>query len=509
MKVAFYTLGCKVNQYDTQMMRDRMEAIGFKTVPFEEEADVYVVNTCTVTQISDKKSRQMISRAKRKYPKSILVVCGCFSQVFPKEAALLEGVDIVLGTANRKNISRYIKQFMDDKKQVIAVDNTEPIDDEEIKGFGEKNRAIIKIEDGCENFCSYCLIPYARGRIRSKPIDVIREEVKRLVTRGYKEFVLTGIHLASYGKDFGNKCLEEAIITVATLPAVQRVRLGSLEPRIITPDFVDAIKDLPTLCHHFHLSLQSGCDKTLKAMNRHYTADEYKKAVKLLRSVFPDCSVTTDMIVGFPGETDEDFKESLTFAKKIGFAKIHIFPYSARKGTRAAQMEDQLTKEIKTARAKRLERVEKASRLAYWKNMIGTVQRVLPEELKDGYMHGFSQNYCPVRWEGKPSSYVQTIQITDVDENGLIGKKVTVTVKRELKNIQKLRKLYKKTQSEMADIIDYPLPLYRGFEDGRYLLPEVKLRELCEYFNVSREYLCKGIENKQLNDPLCPNDDSK
>ncbi len=497
MKVAFYTLGCKVNQYDTQMMRDRLEEYGYKTVSFDEEADVYIVNTCTVTQISDKKSRQMISRAKRNHPNSILVVCGCFSQVFPEEASLLEGVDIVLGTANRKNVSAYIKEFMDEKKQIIAVDNSKTIDDEEIRSFGEKNRAIIKIEDGCENFCSYCLIPYARGKIRSKKLDVIQEEVKNLIRRGFKEIVLTGIHLASYGKDFGKKCLEKAIVGVAEVPGVQRIRLGSLEPRIITPEFVEAIKDLPALCHHFHLSLQSGCDRTLKAMNRHYTTQEYRDAVNLLRETFDDCSITTDVIAGFPGETEADFAESLAFVESIGFAKIHLFPYSIRKGTKASKMDGQLTKEVKSARVKIMEQIEEASRLAFWKNMIGTIQNVLPEEMKDGWMHGFSENYCPVRYNGKSTNYIHRVKILDVDADGLIGEITKAKPKKELLNVQKLRKLYKKTQCEICEIIDYPLPLYRAFESGRFILPEEKLIALCEYFNVSREYLCEGIRDIQ------------
>lgn len=421
MKAAFYTLGCKVNQYDTQVMRDQLELAGYQTVPFDEAADVYIINTCTVTQISDKKSRQMISRAKRKHPDSILVVCGCFAQVAPAAVAALEGVDIVLGTSNRKDILSFIKEFQKDRKQIVASDNCGTLEKEEIHSFGEKNRAVLKIEDGCENFCSYCLIPYARGRIRSKPLNIIRKETEALARAGYHEIVLTGIHLASYGKEHGAPCLEKAIHEVAAVPGIERIRLGSLEPRIITPEFLDKISTTKELCPHFHLSLQSGCDKTLKAMNRHYSAAEYAGAVSLLRSTFPDCSITTDIIVGFPGETEEDFKESLAFARKIGFAKIHIFPFSPRQGTRAAKMEGQLTKAVKAERVKRMEAVETECRHAFWKKMVGSIQQVLPEEEKDGYLHGFTENYCPVRWKGTLADTPVSVKIVGHDSESLIG----------------------------------------------------------------------------------------
>ena len=421
MKAAYYTLGCKVNQYDTQVMRDRLEQAGYQTVDFNEEADVYIINTCTVTQISDKKSRQTTARVKRKYPRSILVVCGCFAQVAPQSAASLEGVDIVLGTSNRKDIVSYIHTFMKEGKQIVAVDNCGTLEKEEIHTFAEKTRAVLKIEDGCENFCSYCLIPFARGRIRSKPLNVIRKETTALAKAGFHEIVLTGIHLASYGKENGEPCLEKAILEVASVPGIQRIRLGSLEPRIITPEFLNKIKDIPSLCPHFHLSLQSGCDKTLEAMNRHYTTRDYEKAVELLRNTFNNCSITTDIIVGFPGETEQDFEESLAFAKKIGFAKIHIFPYSSREGTRTAKMPDQLTKAIKAERVDRMEKIELENRLRFWNAMIGSTQIILPEEEKEGCISGVTANYCPVRWKGILQSDAVTVKIIDADDKGLIG----------------------------------------------------------------------------------------
>ena len=424
MKAAYYTLGCKVNQYDTQLMREHLENAGYQTVPFSQSADVYVVNTCTVTQISDKKSRQITARAKRLNPDSILVICGCFAQVAPQAAAALKGADIILGTSNRKDILAYIERFLKDRKRIVDVDNCGTLEQEEIHTFAEKTRAVLKIEDGCENFCSYCLIPFARGKIRSKPLEIIKKEASALAKNGYREIVLTGIHLGSYGKEHGTPCLEKAICAVASVAGIERIRLGSLEPRIITPEFLKEIKEIPALCPHFHLSLQSGCDKTLRAMNRHYSAEDYRQAVRLLRATFEHCSITTDIIVGFPGETQADFEESLQFADEMKFAKIHIFPYSAREGTKAAKMPDQLTKSIKAERVKAMEEIEEKNRLDFWNKMIGTEQTIMPEEEKNGYFCGTTANYCPVRWKGTLSKSPVIIKITAADNEGLLGEEI-------------------------------------------------------------------------------------
>ncbi len=421
MKVAFYTLGCKVNQYDTQIMREKMEGAGYHTVDFEDAADVYIINTCTVTQISDKKSRQMISKVKRNFPQSVIVVCGCYSQVAPTTVAALDGVDIVLGTSNRKDILNYLELFQKEQRQILEVDNCGTLETEEIHSFGEKNRAILKIEDGCENYCSYCLIPFARGKIRSKPLEIIKKETAALANDGYREIVLTGIHLGSYGKENGSPCLEKAIKAVSENPKIERIRLGSLEPRIITESFLKEIQSIKSLCPHFHLSLQSGCDKTLRAMNRHYSAQEYKDAVALLRRYYPDCAVTTDIIVGFPGESEDDFIDSLQFVRKIGFAKIHIFPFSPRSGTKAAAMKEQLTKSIKTERVKKMEEIEAQSRKAFWESLVGTVQTVLPENEKKGTLRGFTPNYCPVRWRGRLSHEPIALKIVAYDNESLIA----------------------------------------------------------------------------------------
>ncbi len=424
MKAAYYTLGCKVNQYDTQLMREQLENAGYQTVPFSQTADVYVVNTCTVTQISDKKSRQITARAKRLNPDSILVICGCFAQVAPQAAASLKGADIILGTSNRKDILSYIDRFSKERKQIVDVDNCGTLEQEKIHTFAEKTRAVLKIEDGCENFCSYCLIPFARGKIRSKPLEIIQKEASVLAKNGYREIVLTGIHLGSYGKENGAPCLEKAIKTVASVEGIDRIRLGSLEPRIITPEFLKEIQDIPALCPHFHLSLQSGCDKTLHAMNRHYSAEDYRQAVRLLRATFENCSITTDIIVGFPGETQEDFEESLRFADEMKFAKIHIFPYSAREGTKAAKMPDQLTKSIKAERVKAMEEIEEINRLDFWNKMIGTEQKIMPEEEKNGYVYGTTANYCPIRWKGSLSKTPIIIKINAANNEGLLGEQI-------------------------------------------------------------------------------------
>ena len=423
LKAAFYTLGCKVNQYDTQMMSEKLQKAGFEICSFDEDADIYIINTCTVTQISDKKSRNTISKARRANPDSIIVVCGCFSQVSPAEAAAIDGVDIVLGTRNRADIVYYINLFLKNGKQIIDVESKSSIESENITDFSEKTRAIIKIEDGCRNFCSYCLIPFARGKIISKPLEQITEEAKALVKNGYKEIVLTGIHLSSYGKDLESGDLSDAIIAVSEIDGVERIRLGSLEPRIITPEFVEKIKNNKKLCPSFHLSLQSGCDNTLKAMNRKYTAEEYADVVKLLRDNISDCAFTTDVIVGFPGETDEDFKASEEFVDKIAFSKVHIFPYSKRRGTKAATMPNQITKQVKKEREAVLQAIEKKNRTDFMDSFKDKTVEILVERCVDGVCNGFTNNYIQTIFDGDASlcNTMVKVHITNSDENNLYG----------------------------------------------------------------------------------------
>lgn len=425
MQVAFFTLGCKVNQYDTQLMRDLLESRGHITVPFGDKADCYIINTCSVTNMSDKKSRQIISRCKKTNPHAIIVVCGCFSQLSPSEVADIQGVDIILGTANRKHILRYLDEFQKDGQQIVApadLESETELNGEEIFSFSEKTRAILKIEDGCRNFCSYCVIPYARGKIRSKtPLD-IDKELSHLFERGFKEVVLTGIHLASYGRDLSGLTLADAIEQTCR-KGFTRVRLGSLEPLIITEDFLERISKFPNLMPSFHLSLQSGSDTVLKRMNRHYTTAQYKDAVTLLRKYYPDCAVTTDIIVGFPGETEQEFEETLAFAEDIAFAKIHIFPYSMRKGTVAAKMKDQIPSFVKSDRSKRLEIIEQRSRLQFMNKHIGEELPVLFEQKKNENWEGYTENYLSVLFRSEEDliDTLQTAKIVATDGLNLVA----------------------------------------------------------------------------------------
>lgn len=405
------------------MMSEKLVNDGYTICSFEEEADVYIINTCTVTQISDKKSRNIISRAKKANPNAIIVVCGCYSQVAPEQVQALDGINIVLGTRNRSRISEYISEFKKYGTQIVDVTNRGGLDDETIKDFSDKTRAILKIEDGCTNFCSYCLIPYARGTIVSKPLKQVISEAQSLAINGYKEIVLTGIHLSSYGKDLNNITLADAINAVEKISGIERIRLGSLEPMIITSDFIEKIKNNKKLCHSFHLSLQSGCDTTLKAMNRKYTTEQYMISVELLRNAFKYCAITTDIIVGFPGESDDDFITTKEFAKKISFAKIHIFPYSIRKGTKAAKMPGQIEKSIKTQREKELSAIEQECRKKFHQNMIGHTVKILVEKCKNDICDGFTENYIQTSFKGSKQlcNTIVNVKITDCDENSLYG----------------------------------------------------------------------------------------
>ena len=423
MKAAFYTLGCKVNQYDTQMMSEKFVSAGHTVVGFDEQADVYIINTGTVTQISDKKSRNMISRVRRAHPGAVIAVCGCFSQVSPEQAAAIPGVGIVLGTRNRADILYYVNEYLKTGRQIVDVQSSSDISDEKISGFSDKTRAILKIEDGCRNFCSYCLIPFARGKIISKAPEMVVAEATAVAAAGYKEIVLTGIHLSSYGIDLGSVTLADVIESVANVEGVRRIRLGSLEPTVITPAFVDRISKVDALCPSFHLSLQSGCDKTLKAMNRRYSARQYAGAVGLLREYFKDCAVTTDVIVGFPGETDEDFKQSCDFIDEIGFAKVHIFPYSKRSGTKAAQMENQILKSVKQQRERLLCEIERKNRMEFMSRFVNKTVYVLTERCENGVCSGFTENYIHVEFNGKADlcNTVAAVRVLRVTDGGLVG----------------------------------------------------------------------------------------
>lgn len=399
-KIAFATLGCKVNMYDTEAMQELFAERGYEIVDFDDAADIYIINTCTVTNFGDKKSRQMIRRAKRNNPDAIVAAAGCYAQVAPETVAEIEGINIVIGTKDRAKIVEIIESYSDKTKVLNAVSDIktervfEPL---QISRLKDRTRAYVKIQEGCNRYCSYCIIPYARGPVRSRQPEQVAEEVRRLAQNGFKEIVLTGIHVASYGLDLKNTDLIGIVKLVHDTEGIERIRFSSMEPTAVTEEFVAEMKALPKVCDHFPLSLQSGCDKTLKAMNRRYTAKEYAEAVDRLRKAYPDVAVTTDIIVGFPNETEDDFKESAEFAKRVGLAKIHVFPYSPKTGTPAAKMTGQVAPDIKNDRAARLIAVSDSLNKEFTDSFKGRVMPVLFEiRNKDGYFEGHTTNYIKV-----------------------------------------------------------------------------------------------------------------
>lgn len=402
-KAALHNLGCKVNAYETEAMQQILENAGYEIVPFTEIADVYVINTCSVTNMADRKSRQMFHRAKKMNPDAIVVGAGCYVQTKEAQALVDESIDIVIGNNQKHELVTLLNEYeKEHTKQAQIVDiNHEKQEYEELhlKKTAEHTRAFIKVQDGCNQFCSYCIIPYARGRVRSRELADVLNEVKGLAESGFQEVVLTGIHLSSYGIDNGGSLLE-LILKTMEVPGIRRVRLGSLEPRIITEEFVNALKDQEKFCPHFHLSLQSGCDATLKRMNRRYTAEEYYEKCVLLRENFDHPALTTDVIVGFPGETEEEFAETVAFLKKVAFYETHIFKYSRRKGTKAAVMENQIPEELKTKRSDILLKLDKEHRKEYEAVLVGTEQEVLFEEVvtidrKDWFV-GHTKEYVKI-----------------------------------------------------------------------------------------------------------------
>lgn len=400
-KVATYTLGCKVNQYETEAMSELFVARGYEIVSSEERADVYVINTCSVTNLGEKKSRQYIRKMKRLNPTAVIAVVGCYSQVATEEVMAIEGVNLVLGTDERKKIVDYIEDLepWDKVSYVGDIMQVREFEELEIENVSDKTRAFIKIQEGCNQYCSYCIIPYARGPIRSRQKENVLSEVKRLAEHGFKEIVLTGIHIASYGKDLGNIELLDLIKEVHEIEGIERLRLGSLEPRLITPAFVEATKNMPKFCPHFHLSLQSGSDTVLSRMNRKYDTQTYLDSVNALKAAFDRPSFTTDVIVGFPGETEEEFEETLAFVQKVGFAKIHVFQYSPKKGTKAAEMHCQVPSDQKHSRSERLIAVSDQMEKAYYESLLGSTFEVLLEtdSVKgENFVEGLTERYVRV-----------------------------------------------------------------------------------------------------------------
>jgi threonylcarbamoyladenosine tRNA methylthiotransferase MtaB len=427
-RVAFFTLGCKVNQYETGAMSEIFENAGYQVVDFDAPAEVYVINTCTVTGMSDRKSRNIIRKAKKNNPDSFVIVVGCYAQTSPEEVESIPGVNMVVGTKDKGKIIEFLEDIKSGSGRVNYVGdiadfkNFEKLD---VTSYKDRTRAILKIQDGCNNYCSYCIIPYARGPIRSRAREDVIREVRGLAQNGFKEIVLTGIHLASYGKDIGSSLLE-IIKDIHDFHGIERIRLGSIEPTTVKMEFVESVKSLSKICPHFHISLQSGCDETLKRMNRKYTTRDYKNVVKLLRDNIPDVSITTDIMVGFPGETDDEFNETLGFLQEISLTKMHVFKYSSRKGTAAASFKNQVNADKKEERSSILLKLSDKNLFDYNKRMEGRVVPVLFEQelgLDSGKMEGLTMNFSRVVAEANSDikGNIYKVKLMEVREDYILG----------------------------------------------------------------------------------------
>ena len=426
-KVSFYTLGCKVNQYETNAMAQKFKESGYEIVDMNDDiSDICIVNTCTVTNMSDRKSRHSLRRVKEKNPSAIIAAVGCYAQVAKNDLENMPEIDIVLGNEEKANIVQYVEKFIENEKKLIEIEDIATKKEFEDMGqitYTEKTRAFIKVQDGCNQFCSYCIIPYARGRVRSRNAESIIKEITQIAQNGIKEVVITGIHVASYGRDFGNENgLIELLEKINEIEGIKRIRLGSLEPKIITEEFMQRLSKLEKICHHFHLSLQSGCDATLKRMNRKYTTSEVKEIIERLRRYYDDVMLTTDIIVGFPGETEEEFETTYQFLKQAKLYKMHVFQYSPRKGTRAAVMPNQIDGNIKEARSKKLIELSNENQKMYNQQLVGKEEEVLFEdkEVEDGitYFRGHTQNYVLVKYKTDENleNTLKLIKISDISE---------------------------------------------------------------------------------------------
>lgn len=425
MKFAFYTLGCKVNQYETQAMEQLLTAQGHSLGGFDEPCDGYIINTCTVTAVADKKNRNVIRRIRAKYPDAVVGVCGCYAQIKPEDIRAL-GADVIAGSGGRQEFLQMLLQAARDKTRREALDNAlKRRDFEELPagGLAERTRAMLKVQDGCNNFCSYCIIPYARGPVRSLPKEKAVAQAQAVAREGYREIVVTGIEIASWGYDFKDgSSLRDLLAAILEAVPTLRVRLGSLEPRCVDERFCQTLSRYPNLCPQFHLSMQSGCDTVLRRMNRKYDTARYFESVSLLRRYFPDCAVTTDMIVAFPGETEEEFETSLAFIRRCGFAAMHIFPYSRRTGTPAARMAEQLPNAVKEQRSARAIAAAQELTKQYQSAMIGTVQEVLFEETAGEFYTGHAKNSVRVFALGQAlQNQVRRVRITGLCADGVLG----------------------------------------------------------------------------------------
>ena len=433
--VSFYTLGCKVNQYETNAMEQQFIKNNYEIVENTQKADIYVINTCTVTNIAERKSRQMLRRVKEINPSAVLVVCGCYAQVAKNELEQIPEIDIILGINEKNEIVQIVENYMEKMAEQDKRSQEAEIDDvskqKEFLDFGdvtytEKNRAVVKVQDGCNMFCSYCIIPYARGRIRSRKIESVVSEIEKIAKEGIKEVVITGIHVASYGKDFDNENTSKKIRLIDLLEAINkidgidRIRLSSLEPTIVDEEFATRLFKLNKICDHFHLSLQSGCDETLKRMNRKYTTQIYRDAVATLRKYYPEASFTTDVIVGFPGETDEEFAKTYEFLKEIDFYRLHVFKYSPRRGTVAEKMPNQIDGNKKEERSNKLIELSNSTENKHNQSYIGKTVKVLFEEFEDGFFKGHTTNYMMVKVAGEEEQsdkFVNKILDVKIKEN--------------------------------------------------------------------------------------------
>lgn len=425
MRASFFTLGCKVNQYETQILKQLFSAEGYDIVEFDEQADVCVINSCTVTDTGDKKTRQALRRAKRENPGAVVALCGCMPQAFPNLCDELPEAQVITGSYNRKGLLEAVKRSLATGERVIDItphQRGEGFERMRANAFDEHTRAFVKIEDGCERYCSYCIIPTARGPVRSKPVEELQTELRELAAQGFKEAVLVGINLSCYGKDMGLRLLD-AIKAAAAIPGIERIRLGSLEPELLNYEDIKALAALPQFCPQFHLSLQSGCDETLKRMNRHYTAAEYMDIVRMIRSVFENSAITTDIMVGFPGETDAEFEASLAFFESVGFAKAHVFAYSPRAGTKAASLNEQVRKSIKDQRSHRMLAAAEQARGQFLSSQAGKIVPVLFETSEKDLNSGYTMNYTPVHVSCAKNlqGTIRQVRLTGVSDDACVG----------------------------------------------------------------------------------------
>ena len=427
MKFKIYTFGCKVNQYESEYIRHLLLDAGYEYSESDTDAEIFVINSCTVTAVSDKKCRQLIHRLRRDNDKAVILLCGCMSQAHPDKPLDFAQCDIVIGNTDHTVIPLYIKEYLTNRKRIVDIKphdrEKEPFEKCKVSSFSERTRAYIKIEDGCSRFCSYCIIPYARGRVRSKSVEDISDEAELIANSGYKEVVLTGINLSLYGTDFGSN-LCEAVEAVAKAEGIERIRLGSLEPEYLDENVLYRLSKVKKFCPQFHLSLQSGCDKTLKDMNRNYTSAQYARIVANIRRFWDNPAITTDVMVGFAGESDEDFIASLEFVKSIGFAKVHVFPYSRREGTKAWDMKGHLTNAVKTQRAAVMGETVEKSRIEFINSQLEKESFVLFETLSDKGYFGLTENFTPVVVESDTDirSQILKVQIIGVDGELCIAK---------------------------------------------------------------------------------------